>query len=156
MASFQLFLNFGLPFLLLVLAYFVGTFVERQHYQSLRKREEASLHLPTINFYHVPGGSPVVASELLTGSVVISIDYFKRFLAGLRFIVGGRVHSYETLLDRGRREALMRLKESAMARGYDAVVNIRLETSRLASARGTKGTAGIEILAFGTALKLAK
>ncbi len=156
MELFQLFFTFGLSFLLIVLGYFVGTFVERQHDRSLREREEASLHLPTISFYHVPGGGPVVASELLTGSVVISVDYFKRFLAGLRYIVGGRVRSYETLLDRARREALMRLKESAMARGYDAVVNVRLETSRLASSRGTQGTAGVEILAFGTALKLAK
>ena len=156
MEFFQLFFTFGLPFLLIVLGYFVGTFVERQHYRSLREREEASLHLPTISFYHVPGGGPVVASELLTGSVVISVDYFKRFLAGLRYIVGGRIRSYETLLDRARREALMRLKESAMARGYDAVVNVRLETSRLANSRGTQGTAGVEILAFGTALKLAK
>ena len=156
MEFFQLLFTFGLPFLLLVLAYFVGSFVERQHYESLREREEASLHLPAINFYHVPGGGPVVASELLTGSVVISVDYFKRFLAGLRYIVGGRVRSYETLLDRARREALVRLKESAMARGYDAVVNVRLETSRLANSRGTEGTAGVEILAFGTALKLAR
>jgi hypothetical protein len=36
-------------------------------------------------------------------------------------------------------------------------VNVRLETSRLASARGNgEGTAGVEMLAFGTALKLAK
>jgi len=45
--------------------------------------------------------------------------------------------------------------EDAQARGYDAVVNVRLETSRLAnSRRGGKGIAGIEILAFGTAMTL--
>jgi hypothetical protein len=34
------------------------------------------------------------------------------------------------------------------------VVNVRLETSRMANARGKEGTAGLEILAFGTGLKL--
>ncbi|MBT8092626.1 MAG: YbjQ family protein, partial [Gammaproteobacteria bacterium] len=53
-----------------------------------------------------------------------------------------------------RREAVLRMVESARQQGYDAVINVRLETSRLAnSARDGKGTAGVEMLAFGTALK---
>ena len=50
---------------------------------------------------------------------------------------------------------MLRLKESAFEAGYRAVVNVRLETSRLASSnRRGQGTAGVEVLAFGTALKL--
>ena len=42
-----------------------------------------------------------------------------------------------------------------MQQGYDAVVNVRLETTRMANARrGGQGTAGLEILAYGTGLKL--
>jgi uncharacterized protein YbjQ (UPF0145 family) len=49
------------------------------------------------------------------------------------------------------------MKEDAFARGYNAVINVRIETSRLASSnRKGEGTAGVAILAFGTALKLAK
>jgi uncharacterized protein YbjQ (UPF0145 family) len=93
---------------------------------------------------------------LVTGSVVVSVDYFKRFLAGLRGLVGGEVKSYGTLLDRARREAVLRMKEEAIRKGYDAIVNVRLETSRLASGRRDgKGTAGVEMLAFGTAVKRA-
>jgi uncharacterized protein YbjQ (UPF0145 family) len=92
---------------------------------------------------------------MVAGNVVVSLDYFKRFLASLRNLVGGRVGSYETLLDRARREAVLRLKQQAMQRGYGAVINLRLETTRMANAsRGGKGTAGIEVLAFGTGLKL--
>jgi uncharacterized protein YbjQ (UPF0145 family) len=76
-------------------------------------------------------------------------------MASLRALVGGRVKSFEPLLDRARREALLRMREQARARGFDAVINTRLETSRLASSRqsGNK-TAGIEILAYGTAIKI--
>jgi uncharacterized protein YbjQ (UPF0145 family) len=99
----------------------------------------------------------VERSGLVTGNVVISVDYFKRFLAGLRGIIGGRVKTYETLLDRSRREAVLRLKESAKRDGYKAVVNVRLETSRLASGgRDGKRTAGVEVLAFGTGLALSQ
>ena len=45
--------------------------------------------------------------------------------------------------------------EQAREQGYDAVFNVRLETSRLAnSTRDGNGTAGVEMLAFGTAIKL--
>jgi uncharacterized protein YbjQ (UPF0145 family) len=88
---------------------------------------------------------------LVTGSVVISVDYFKRFLASLRTLIGGRVTSYESLLDRARREAILRMKEEASKLGADKVFNIKLETSSISkSAKGKVGS--IEVLAYGTAL----
>lgn len=145
------------PVALLVATYFIGNAIERRHFASIRAREEKYRRFPVVTFRTVPREWQVVSADVAQGSVVISIDYFKRFLAGLRAIFGGRIRSYEPLLDRARREALLRMTEDAMARGFDAVVNVRLETARLASARaGGKGTAGVEMLAFGTALKLVR
>jgi uncharacterized protein YbjQ (UPF0145 family) len=96
----------------------------------------------------------VAESGLVTGSVVVSVDYFKRFLAGLRMFVGGRVKSYETILDRARREAVLRMKADAAASGYAAVINVRLETTRMANARNDGGIAGLEVLAYGTGVHL--
>lgn len=144
-----------IPLLLLVGAYFIGTELERRHYRSLRTREHASRRFLTVTFPYEPPGQDAVEVMMVTGSVVVSVDYFKRFLAGLRMLVGGRVTSYESLLDRARREAVMRMKDEAKRKGFSAVVNVRLETSRLASSGGTnKGTAAVEILAFGTGVKL--
>ena len=144
-----------IPILLLVGAYFIGTELERRHYVSLRAREHASRRLLTVTFPYEPPDQDPVEVMMVTGSVVVSVDYFKRFLAGLRMLVGGRVTSYETLLDRARREALMRMKDEAQRKGFTAVVNVRLETSRIASSSGNnKGTAAVEILAFGTGVKL--
>jgi uncharacterized protein YbjQ (UPF0145 family) len=150
----EMFVQFGIPLILLVLAYFTGTALERRHYASIRERELRWRGLPAITFRSVPPSWNVTECTLVTGSVVISVDYFKRFLSGLRMIFGGRVKSYETLLDRARREALLRLKEDAVERGYHAIVNVRLETCRIANARNSQRTAGLEVLAFGTALKL--
>jgi uncharacterized protein YbjQ (UPF0145 family) len=144
----------GIPLALLVVAYFTGTALERRHYASIRERELRWRSLPTITFRSVPPGWKVTECTLITGSVVISVDYFKRFLSGLRMIFGGRVKAYETLLDRARREALLRLKEDAVERGYHAVLNVRLETCRLANARNNERIAGIEVLAYGTGVKL--
>lgn len=139
---------------LLLFAFFTGEWIERRHYKTIRRREELWKRLPAVSFRRVPNGWDVTEASMVMGSTVVSVDYFKRFLAGLRFLFGGRVKSYETLLDRARREAVLRLKKQAMDEGYHAVVNVRLETSRLANGRGSEGTAGVEILAFGTGLRL--
>jgi len=143
------------PLVLLVGAYFTGTAIEKKHYRELRMREHASRGFIVVTFPYTPQNEEVLEVALVTGSVVISVDYFKRFIAGLRMLVGGHITSYEPLLDRARREALMRLKDDARSRGLHAVSNVRLETSRIASSsRNNKGTAAVEILAFGTGLKL--
>ena len=49
------------------------------------------------------------------------------------------------------------MKEEAAQAGFDAVINVRLESSNVSSPlMGKNGTAGVEIIAFGTALKLAR
>lgn len=155
MENFSLFLQFGLPISIFVIAYLIGTTIEKRHFRSIRDREEKSRSFPVITFDTLPADWRVGSAELVSGSVVISLDYFKRIIAGLRSIIGGRLKTYEPLLDRARREAVLRMTESAQAQGYDAVINVRLETSRLAnSAKDGKGIAGIEMLAFGTAVSL--
>jgi uncharacterized protein YbjQ (UPF0145 family) len=152
----ELILNLGMPLILLTLAYFTGTLIERNHYRAIRVRESKTRRMPVNNFKRPPSDWDIRDSGLVTGHVVISVDYFKRFLAGLRAIVGGRVKSYESLLDRARREAILRVKEQAHESGFDAVMNLRIQTSRLANARRNgQGLAGIEILAFGTGVKRA-
>ncbi len=150
----EILIQFLVPLVLLVAAYFIGTSLETKHYRSLRTREHASRRFLTVTFPYEPDDQRVADATLVTGSVVVSVDYFKRFIAGLRMIFGGRVTSYESLLDRARREAILRMQAEAHARGFNAVVNVRLETSRLASSHGNnQGTAAVEILAFGTAVK---
>ena len=88
---------------------------------------------------------------MVSGSVVVSVDYFKRFLAALRNLFGGRVISYESLLDRGRRESLLRMKQQAEELGAGMVFNVKYETASIS--KGRRDTIGsIEVLAYGTAL----
>jgi uncharacterized protein YbjQ (UPF0145 family) len=148
-------IQIGFALALLAVTYFTGRRVERQHYASIRAREREFATLPAVTFRQIPSAWAVDGFGVVTGSVVVSVDYFKRFLAGLRTIVGGRVTSYETLLDRARREAILRCKEDARRRGYQAVVNLRFETTRVTRAtNNSRATAGVEVLAFGTGLEL--
>jgi uncharacterized protein YbjQ (UPF0145 family) len=137
---------------LLVLGYVSGQLAEKRHYRSIRKREAAFRNnMLLIQTRFPPAGLGPHRSELVMGSVVVSVDYFKRFLAGLRILFGGPVKSYETLIDRARREAILRMQAHADSLGADKVLNVKMETSSIY--KGRRNTVGsVEVLAYGTAL----
>ncbi len=134
---------------LLALGYFFGKSIEKRHYASIEQREEELKNLPTISLkkplYH---DKKVQKAVLANGSVVISIDYFKKILASLRNFFGGNVQSYETLVDRARREAILRLKDSC--KDADEIINLKIETSSIS--KSVKGVGSVEVLAYGTAI----
>jgi uncharacterized protein YbjQ (UPF0145 family) len=142
-------------FLLLILGYAVGSITEKNHYKSIEEREKKTLPLPVVNMKKVEDilkpGKKIASAELVTGSVVISIDYFKRILASLKNLVGGNVRSYETLIDRGRREAILRMKKAADS--PDIIMNLRIETSTIGRSANRNSIGSIEVLAYGTAIK---
>ncbi|WP_428609217.1 YbjQ family protein [Sedimenticola sp.] len=135
---------------LMTLGYLVGQFAEKRHYKSIIEREKGLSELPTVASRFPPPGKRLDQC-LVTGSTVISVDYFKRFIASLRNLFGGRVTSYETLLDRARRESLLRMKEQAKTMGAEYIFNVKYETASIS--KGSKNTIGsVEVLAYGTAL----
>lgn len=138
-------------------AWLTGSLIERRHLRRLSLLERASRRVLAVTIEDLPGDWHVESCELVMGNVVISQDYFKRVAAGIKGIFGGNIGVFEPLLERARREALIRMKAVAHARGYDTIINVRLETATMASTRGDgKGTAGVEILAFGTAVMVSR
>ena len=148
-------LGFGLqiavPVLLLVLGFAVGRYRERRHYRSIIDRERQLRVLPIFASRHAPDLETPPQIALVRGNAVISIDYFKRFLAGLRMLFGGSIGAYESLLDRARREALLRMREQAQASGAAYVVNVRMETASISKGAG-QAIGSVEVLAYGTAV----
>jgi len=144
-------LIYGLPVLLAVCGFLVGTFLERRHFESIRLREKEFARIPIFPTKGTDPDKSVHDGALVVASIVVSLDYFKRILAGFRNIFGGNVRSYESLLDRAKREAILRLKEQAP--DCDAIINLRLATSTLANTQSKKkGIGGVEVIAYGTAI----
>jgi len=142
------------PLLLILVAWIIGTIHERNHYASIRKREAETAHLPAVSVRQLPSGWQVGQARLVSGHVVIAIDRFKRMLAMLRRVFGGRVRAYESLVDRARREAVLRMKESCP--NAELILNLRIETSNISQTNGDRGTGAVEVLAYGTAIQQAK
>lgn len=149
----NVFLNFILPLLLLALGFLAGKAAETSHYRSIRRREKRLLHIPALTTKKLQTRRRVRSAALAVGSVVVSVDYYKRFLAALRNIFGGELLSYSSLIDRGRREALLRMKESCP--GADLYLNCRIETASIFKG-AAKATGSVEILAYATAITFQK
>ena len=144
-------INFGIFLTLLLVGYIFGRINEKRHFRSIIRREEELADLLTFSERKVPEQFSPCSGCLVCGSVVLSVDYFKVVSAGLRNLVGGRVAAFETLVERGRREALLRMKAQAKALGASAVFNVRLETASIS--KGQENQIGsVEVYAYGTAL----
>ena len=135
---------------LLAVGFFAGRHLEKKHYASIRRREKEMAAILAFGARFPPDLRTPQDCRLVSGCVVISSDYFKKFVLGLRNFVGGRSRGYETLLDRGRREAALRMKEEARRIGSAMIVNVKFESTSIAGNRG--GVPAFEIIAYGTAL----
>ncbi len=136
---------------LVILGYIFGRLAEHRHFKSLKIRELETMDFPMLMMKKLPSDITVSDSSLVSGSVVISLDYFKRVLASLRKIFGGRIISYETLLDRARREAVLRMKADAMSKNASMIYNVRLETCSI-SKSAKQNIGSVEVIAYGTAI----
>jgi len=117
-------LNFGFPVALIVVAYFTGSLIERRHFRRIIKKENELRDILAFAIRRVPKDLALSEPKLVCGSAVISVDYFKKFAAGLRGIIGGRIGTYESLYERARREAIVRMKDDARRHGGNIVLNV--------------------------------
>lgn len=137
---------------LLMLGLGFGSYREKKHFKSIIKREKQYKDILLFDSKRIPEELNATGGEIVQGHVVISVDYFKRFVAGLRKLFGGNLKSYETLLDRGRREAILRMKKDAKNYDADKIFNIKFETASISKGAG-KAIGSVEVMVYGSAVK---
>ena len=131
-----------------------GTLIEKKHYRSIIEREQRFKNIIILSDKDLQQAGKVEQwGVLITGGTAISIDAFKKLMAYFVNLFGGRVKSYESLIDRARREAVLRLKEQADNAEYNAIVNLRIETSSITK-NAQQNVGSVEALAYGTAVKI--
>jgi uncharacterized protein YbjQ (UPF0145 family) len=150
----DLIITLGIFVILLALGFFVGGMTERRHFADLMQREEATRgFLATQSKYFLGTPEAGHTPTMIVKEVIIASDYLKTFLANLRNIFGGEVYSFESLLERARREALLRIIEEAEASGYNAICNLRMDTAEIGGNLNKRGAAMASILASATAYR---
>ena len=122
-----------------------GRYNERKHLKQLEADEQALAYITLDNqrftHYHVEG-------HMVTSNVVISHDYFKYVISQIHNFFGGRLKSYESILERARREAVVRLKKEAAKQGATHIAALRLSSTEMGMEGGM-----VEVFAYGTAVK---
>jgi uncharacterized protein YbjQ (UPF0145 family) len=95
----------------------------------------------------VPGQEIAETLGEVFGLTVRSRNIGSNIGAGFKSLVGGELKGITKMLQESREEALQRLRDEAEAKGADAVVAFRFETTEYAQT-------GTEICAYGTAVRL--
>lgn len=95
----------------------------------------------------VPGYEVVEVYGEVFGLVVRSRNLFSNIGASLRTIFGGEVGGYTKLLSDTREQALDRLRQEAAAKGGNAVIAMRFDSSDIGGIMN-------EVAAYGTAVKI--
>ncbi len=131
-----------------------GKIAEKKHYKSILEREEKYKNIVILsdkdlkNIKNIEG-----EGVLITRGPVVSIDFFKKLMSAFVNFFGGRMKSYETLLDRARREVILQVKQKTMEAWYNCVANLRIETSSI-SKNARQNVGAVEAMAYATAVKI--
>ena len=135
-----------------MIASITGSIAEKKHYKSIKEREIKLLKLPAVNVSKniLLADKRVKHAYVVTGCAVIGSDGFKDFISSFRKLFGGKMVSYESLIDRVRREAILRMKESAI--DADIIINTKLETSMSDEGSKANEPAKVAAIAYGTAI----
>lgn len=135
----------GITLVLFFIGWGFGRFIEQKHLNELEQNEHrlAYIRIDTNKFK-----SSDNHGQLISSNVVISHDYFKYIIAQIQNFFGGRLTTYETVVERARREAIVRLKQQAENAGATQIMGLRLSTTELGMQGGM-----VEVFAYGTAIQ---
>src|SRR5690606_35011336 len=122
-----------------------GRYNERKHLQYLAEQEQRLAYIAVNNSRFIPSN---FSGQMISSNVVISHDYFKYAIANIQNFLGGRLTSYESVVERARREAIVRLKLEAEKMDAQQIMGIRLSTTELGMQGGM-----VEVFAYGTAIQ---
>lgn len=122
-----------------------GRHAERKHLSELEIQEKRLAYIRIDNNRFQTSEH---FGQLVSSNVVISHDYFKYVIANIQNFFGGRLSSYESIVERARREAVVRLKQEAEKMGATQIMGLRLSTTELGMQGGM-----VEVFAYGTAIR---
>ena len=93
----------------------------------------------------IPGREIVAHYGIVYGSTVRAKHVGKDIFAAIKNFFGGELSAYTELLEEARTEALGRMVKQGEAVGANAIINVRMATSQIA-------TGAAEVYVYGTAV----
>ena len=143
-------LNLYILLVLFFASLLTGRFIEWAHFRSLEAREAkiGEQSFKTSKLICIPK-EYVRETKLVCGEAVIAAEFSRWLMGAFKAMFGGNVRSYESIIDRTRREALLRMYEAAG--NAVEIVNVRLEYAPISYGISSKSSC-VEAIAYGTAV----
>jgi len=147
-----------MEFLIFIILIFLGLFfgrrAEKNHYASIEKREREYKNIIILSDTDLKNiKNEAQQWELIHEGTVVAIDAFKKLMASFVNLFWWRMKAYESLVDRARREAVLKVKHKAHSLWHNAVINLRIETSSI-SKSAKKTVWAVESIAYATWITL--
>ena len=103
----------------------------------------------------IDGGyrSDIASCGVVWTGVVFGPSHWHLLIGWLNNLIGGSIDIFQKVVSAGRAEAMQRLRENAVANGFDDVINVRIDTSDMAPQGGKGGVRAVEVFAYGTGVK---
>ncbi len=104
------------------------------------------LAIPVTTTFEVNGKAGTVLGPCF-GVIARSMGFTRGVVGGVKALKKGNITEYSSTLEEGRREAVERMVDHAVAMGANAVTGVRFDSSDIADGI-------VEIVAYGTAVSL--
>ena len=103
----------------------------------------------------IDGGyrSDITSCGVVWTGVVFGPSHWHLLIGWFNNLIGGSIDIFQKVVSAGRDEAMQRLRENAVANGFDDVINVRIDTSDMAPQGGKGGVRAVEVFAYGTGVK---
>jgi len=156
LALFFLLYAIAYPLMLIWAVLFSGKKLNQQIADSASREASLRESLGRDPLTTIDGGyrSDITSSGIVWAGVVFGPSHWHQLIAAFNNIIGGSIDVFQKVISAGRAEAVQRLRENAVANGWDDVINVRIDTSELGSKAASKNPIkAVEIFAYGTGVK---
>jgi len=103
----------------------------------------------------IDGGyrTDITSCGIVWTGVVFGPSHWHLLIGWFNNLTGGSIDIFQKVVSAGRAEAMQRLRERAVANGWDEVINVRIDTADMAPQGAKNSVKGVEIFAYGTGVK---
>jgi len=143
------------PLMLIWAVLFSGKKLDRQIADTVQREGQPLATRGRDPLTTIDGGyrTDITSCGIVWVGVVFGPSHWHLLIGFLNNLIGGSIDIFQKVISAGRAEAMQRLRESAVANGWDDVINVRIDTSDMAPQGAQRSIKAVEVFAYGTGVK---
>jgi uncharacterized protein YbjQ (UPF0145 family) len=143
------------PLMLIWAVLFSGKKLDQQIADTVQREGQTLATLGRDPLTTIDGGyrTDITSCGIVWAGVVFGPSHWHLLIGFLNNLIGGSIDIFQKVISAGRAEAMQRLRESAVANGWDDVINVRIDTSDMAPQGAQRSIKAVEVFAYGTGVK---